>query len=209
MVSLNVGFFIALSSCLILPVFSVFSQDLYEESILEERAEKDKSMRSRKNSPLQKGDRKHFDHLSYYPVDETWRWAVEYDKLSGKDTVDFATSSGRVKRFVRHARLRFSKNGEDYSFYAYKRAYPEGYVPRHAPYLFIPFTDLTTGEETYGGGRYIDIEVPEDDATSVILDFNQCYNPYCAYGDGFSCPIPPKDNFLDLKIEAGEKDYKH
>jgi uncharacterized protein (DUF1684 family) len=69
--------------------------------------------------------------------------------------------------------------------------------------LFIPFTDLTNGKETYGGGRYLDIIIPETD--SFILDFNLAYNPYCAYNHTYSCPIPPEENFINNQVKAGEK----
>jgi len=69
-------------------------------------------------------------------------------------------------------------------------------------HLFLPFTDLTSGEESYGGGRYIDLKVPAD-KTKIVIDFNKSYQPYCAYTDGYSCPIPPTENFIDYRIEAG------
>ena len=73
-------------------------------------------------------------------------------------------------------------------------------------YLFLPFTDLTNGDTTYGGGRYIDMRIPEKN--TIILDFNQSYNPYCAYGGNYSCPIPPAENNLDIAITAGVKKFK-
>jgi hypothetical protein len=78
--------------------------------------------------------------------------------------------------------------------------------PEYKDLLFIPFKDLTNGRESYGGGRYIDIKNPA--GKSAIIDFNLAYNPSCAYGsDKYSCPIPPKENFLQVKIKAGEKTY--
>ena len=71
---------------------------------------------------------------------------------------------------------------------------------------YIPFTDLTNGEETYGAGRYLDFKIPESE--KVIIDFNLAYNPYCAYNHSYSCPIPPKENNLNIKIEAGEKTFE-
>jgi len=78
--------------------------------------------------------------------------------------------------------------------------------PIYKNHIFIPFTDLTNGEETYGGGRYIDATIPK--GKSITLDFNYSYNPYCHYTEGYNCPIPPKENFLDIKIKAGEKIWK-
>ena len=96
--------------------------------------------------------------------------------------------------------------GNYFPLTAYKRELKAGQKPSEHPTLFVPFKDLTTGVTTYGGGRYLDIEIPEDGAL-ISLDFNLCYSPYCAYGDGFACPIPPAANFIKTQIEAGEKAY--
>jgi uncharacterized protein (DUF1684 family) len=77
--------------------------------------------------------------------------------------------------------------------------------PELKDYLFLPFTDWTSGDGSYGGGRFLDAYIPEGDI--ILLDFNKAYNPYCAYNSGYSCPIPPKENDLDVRIEAGVKDY--
>jgi uncharacterized protein (DUF1684 family) len=80
-------------------------------------------------------------------------------------------------------------------------------MPKYKNYLFVPFKDMTNGKETYGGGRYLDLETTDIQNDSVILDFNKAYNPYCAYSNGYSCPIPPKENHLAVSIEAGEKTF--
>ena len=80
-------------------------------------------------------------------------------------------------------------------------------IPHYRDYLFIPFKDLTNGKESYGGGRYIDLRMRQLDKDKVILDFNKSYNPYCAFSEEYSCPIPPKENHLTIAIEAGEKNY--
>jgi uncharacterized protein (DUF1684 family) len=80
--------------------------------------------------------------------------------------------------------------------------------PTYKNYLFVPFKDLSSGKETYGGGRYLDFETTAIKEDLVILDFNKAYNPYCAFSSGFSCPIPPKENHLNVRVEAGEKNFK-
>ncbi len=208
MIKLPAAFLFLLFACFF-SIGSLNAQSSYSDELIAERVLKDGELKKKKTSPLQKEDRKAFSHLHYFDADESWNLEASYIRLDGKDTIDFATSSGRVKKFVRYAKLTFSKGGADHDLFAYKRVYPAGYKPNHAPYLFLPFTDHTTGEECYGGGRYMDIGVPTEDQTTVMLDFNRCYNPYCAYGGGFSCPIPPKDNALEIRVEAGEKDYGH
>ena len=73
----------------------------------------------------------------------------------------------------------------------------------YAGFLFLPFKDLTNGKETYGGGRFMDILIPDTD--KIILDFNKAYNPYCAFSHRYSCPLPPFENWLKTEIPAGEK----
>jgi uncharacterized protein len=80
-------------------------------------------------------------------------------------------------------------------------------VEKYKNDLFLPFTDLTTGKQTHGGGRFLDLKIPDND--EIIIDFNKAYNPLCAYGNPkYSCPIPPKENYLEIKIKAGERKYK-
>ena len=78
---------------------------------------------------------------------------------------------------------------------------------KYKEHLFIPFTDLTSGRETYGGGRYIDLSISDISNNTYIIDFNKAYNPYCAYTTGYNCPIPPKENDLSVAIKAGEMNY--
>jgi uncharacterized protein (DUF1684 family) len=80
--------------------------------------------------------------------------------------------------------------------------------PQYKDYLFLPFKDETNGFETYGGGRYMDVRISTLKDGKIILNFNKAYNPYCAYGDGFNCPIPPLENHLNFSIKAGERDFK-
>ncbi len=79
--------------------------------------------------------------------------------------------------------------------------------PTYKNYLFLPFTDLTSGEESYGGGRYIDLETTDIFNNKVIIDFNKAYNPYCAYASGYNCPIPPRENDLPVAVKAGEMNF--
>ena len=181
-------------------------QDGYIKDIEKARKAKDKELKSQRHSPLQKEDRKRFSGLQYFDVDPGWKKEVQCELIKGGDTLDIVTSSGKDKKFFEYAWLIVDHLGASDTLTAYMRIWPEGIESPYDPYLFVPFTDLTTGETTYGGGRYMDIGVLEQSGT-ITLDFNLCYNPYCAYGGGFSCPIPPKKNFLDMSVEAGEKSY--
>ncbi len=109
-------------------------------------------------------------------------------------------TANKDRDYVKYGELHFTIKGEKCKLNVYqslKLIQDEKYKN----FLFLPFTDLTSNVTSYGGGRYIDLLIPA--GKKLTLDFNQAYNPYCAYAVGYSCPIPPKENFLELKVEAG------
>lgn len=189
----------------ILP-FSINAQDDYRTSIQDARKNKDEELQSRKHSPLQKADRKTFQDLPYFEIDEVWRIEAKFVKSESPDVIDIPTSAGYSKTFQAYGQFVVMIDDNNFPLTAYKRVVKGGQAAPEHETLFLPFKDMTTGESTYGGGRYLDLEIPEDGATAII-DFNLCYNPYCAYGGGFACPIPPNSNFIKAEIRAGEKAY--
>ena len=106
----------------------------------------------------------------------------------------------------RYAKVTFKLNGKDLELTLYRNI---GLMvnPIYRNLLFLPFTDETTGELTYGGGRYIDLDIKDIDKNKITIDFNKAYNQYCAYSDGYRCPVPPEENDLAVSISAGEKNY--
>ncbi len=152
-------------------------------------------------SPLQKSD---LQKLKYFSANEDFVIEAQYEPMVKSDSVIMPTSSGKLKYFVKAARVSFDVDGARYQLFLYK---PASAAEGHRS-LFLPFYDLTNGTETYGGGRYMDLEAPDSGKTILKLDFNKSYNPWCAYSDGFNCPIPPEDNRLTLSVWAGEKMYK-
>ncbi len=112
------------------------------------------------------------------------------------------TSTSRLPEYNTYGVVYFTLKGKAFELNVYKSlsSYDNS---KYADYLFFPFTDLTNGEETYAVGRYIDLKIPEGD--TILIDFNKSYNPYCAYSKNYSCPIPPEDNHLNLRVEAGIK----
>jgi uncharacterized protein (DUF1684 family) len=115
------------------------------------------------------------------------------------------TSTGRLPEYVKYGELHFTLSGKTHVLTVYQNL-ELVQKPEYKDYLFIPFMDETNGFDTYGGGRYLDFRIPAD--TTATLDFNMAYNPYCAYSPHYSCPIPPAENHLQVKILAGEKSYK-
>lgn len=156
------------------------------------------------HSPLKKEDRLNFKGLEFFNADEKYAVNCKFKKKIG-EVFDMATSSGQIRKYRVYGILKFRLNGEKFKLNVYQNMTLIK-NPIYKDYLFVPFTDNSNGKSTYDGGRYIDFKIPNYKV--VELDFNLCYNPYCAYNDGYSCPIPPSENYLKTKIEAGEKAYK-
>jgi uncharacterized protein (DUF1684 family) len=117
------------------------------------------------------------------------------------------TSVGTSRKYFKYGVLKFELGGNSYSLTVFQSE-TAAIKEEYKALLFVPFRDQTNGKETYGGGRYLDIKAPSGD--EMILNFNLAYNPNCAYGsDNFSCPVPPKENFLQTEIKAGEKIFPY
>ena len=181
---------------------AVASGDAYLDGLNRLRAEKDRSFADAVTSPLTADRLKEFKGLLYYPVDTTYRVdAVLEPSVSAGFTLMPTTTEREVQQRV-FGVLHFNINGQDLRLNVYQD--PELIrEPGYENYLFLPFTDQTNGEETYGGGRYIDLSVPE--GNHLVIDFNKAYNPYCAYNKKYSCPLVPRENHLEVAIKAGEK----
>lgn len=162
-------------------------------------------MRDPKETPLPEAERAKFSALKYYATDKKFRVTAKLKKEPSEQRINFQTSSGKVRVFLRYGTVSFKLRGKKYELGVYQ-VEPAAQKEEYKDLLFIPFKDETSGKETYGAGRYIDIKIPENGR--VILDFNLAYNPNCAYGsDKYNCPIPPKENRLAVEIKAGEKSY--
>lgn len=164
------------------------------------REEKDEYFRSHPHSPIPPDDREDFDGLRYYPIDEDYRFELPLEEYDEKERLTVGTSTGGEREYLRWGRFRFTIDGRRVELQAYKAESDEDR-------LWIPFRDATSGEETYGAGRYIDLEASVHRTERGIwnLDFNEAYNPTCAYSEHYECPLPPTENWLEVPIEAGEK----
>jgi uncharacterized protein (DUF1684 family) len=150
-----------------------------------------------------KSDKKYF---RFFPADALYKVEARYTPET--DTVGFMmpTSSKKMKKFFRYGRLDFELNGKALQLQLYRNhaLMTDSVYKNH---IFLPFTDLTSGEESYGGGRYIDLETTDIVNNRVVIDFNKAYNPYCNYSDGYNCPLPPRENDLPVAIRAGEQNF--
>jgi len=156
------------------------------------------------NGPVKKQDLKYLDFFA--PVAD-YRVKVKFERTPDEKPFDIPTSSTVKKKYVKYGELSFQLNGNKHQLNVYQSLKLRK-MPQYRDYLFLPFKDPTNGKETYGGGRYLDLKIGDLKTGSAIVDFNKAYNPYCAFADGFSCPIPPKENHLKTPIYAGEKNFK-
>ena len=179
---------------------AVDSSDVYTLEVRKDRLEKDKYLLTSESSPIKASDREFFAGLSYFEVDKSFVFESVLHRLSSPAEVTIATSKDRPRLMLHLGALPFTYEGKEYAV--------QVYAPKDTNdgnYWFIPFTDATSGGETYGGGRYIDIDDVASD--TVFLDFNYAYSPYCAYNERYDCPIPPAENALPIAIRAGERSF--
>src|SRR5882762_5553269 len=173
----------------------------YEVEIKRERQAKDNFMRSSDESPFGEAKKK-FKQLNYFPIELKYRVSARLESIESKKIVVLTTSDGLEKKYLEYGLAKFELNDEPCELLILE-------IMEDGPYrgtLFLAFADATSARETYGAGRYLDVKkIPG--ASSVTLDFNQAYNPYCAYAANYACPFPPKENVLKTAIQAGEKTY--
>lgn len=189
---LLLGVLLSLAACASEPTLSP-----YEQSILQARFDKDMAMRDDERSILAKNVRARFTGLRYFDVDTTYRFRVPLEPSERPDTIRATLRKGGVDRYVRLGTVSFAIDGVPQKLSVFRPA--DGRDAR-----WLPFTDATTGEESYGGGRYLNPPMLDDG--TILVDFNQAYNPDCDYNpERFNCALPPSENRLTVPIRAGEK----
>ena len=146
-------------------------------------------------------DRKYF---RFFPVDSAYRIRAIFEKIVDTTGFTMKTSGAITKQYYRYGKLSFSLRDTLLQLFLYQSK-DLMKTDAYKNYLFIPFTDITSGDESYGSGRYLDFTIGDIANNGLVIDFNKAYNPYCAYASGFHCPLPPKENFLKINIIAGEK----
>lgn len=161
------------------------------------RLEKDHTFQQDPNSPIPKDERNNFKNLSYFPVDVGYQYECELKLYEEPEKVTIGTNRGDLREYIRYGYFEFTVAGKECKLDVFK-------MPG-TTHLFVPFRDVTSGKETYGAGRYIELE--QNRTGIYTLDFNLAFNPYCAYNESYSCPLPPEQNTLKVEIRAGEKNY--
>lgn len=170
------------------------------EDILKFRAAKDEAFRTDPDSPIPVDAREALLPLAYYPVDSTFVAPASLRPPGPGEaiTISMPTSTGKMRRMRRAGTLEFFMLGQSLSLAAFVEA-----DSADANRLFVPFSDLTSGTETYAGGRYLDLDRTP---TGIYqIDFNRAYHPYCYYNPTYDCPFPPPENRLPIAVRAGER----
>ena len=179
-----------------------------DSSLLLESAESQKELNelylNQETSILEIDDFKKFKGLEFYPIDSKYIVRARFIRTPNEKPFLMPTSTSRLPEYVKYGEAHFNLDGKELILSLYQNI-DLAKDSEYAEYLFLPFTDLTSGNGSYGAGRYLDLQIPKGD--SLIIDFNKAYNPYCAYNSKYSCPIPPEENDILVSIKAGVKDY--
>ncbi len=173
--------------------------ETWRRAIARFRERKDEFFRTGHDSPLGQGGQSGFTGLKYFEPDPAFRFETELNRNQVPESLIMTTSKGTRQLFNKIGYFELPMGGQTARLNAYQSA------EREDPSIFVPFRDATSGNESYGAARYLDLEVEHDD--NYAVDFNLAYNPYCAYSDDYVCPLPPRENWLSVPIRAGEKKY--
>lgn len=179
--------------------------EAYIESIEIFRMDINQKFTDSASSPLTKEGLAHFEGLEFYPADPEYILKARFVLNPDPEPFEMETTTARKPVYVKYGEAYFKIKGEYLMLEIYQSSKAKN-MEEFKEFLFLPFKDLTNGVETYGGGRYIDLKIP--DGETIIIDFNKAYNPYCAYNHRYSCPIPPEVNHVNIEIPAGVMAYK-
>lgn len=174
-------------------VYDMNAVELYQQNLKQE-------WENPKTTPLQEDEKANFKGITFFPVNKKYAVQADFTKIENGQTIPFPTSAKKIKHYKAYGKLHFELDGKELELTVYQSDPPiEGYETS----LFLPFTDETNGQSTYGGGRYLDLEISDIKNDKLRIDFNKAYNPYCAYSKYYNCPIPPAENHMETEINAG------
>jgi uncharacterized protein (DUF1684 family) len=182
-----------------------FGQEKFDVAVVE-KFQKDLNAEyaDAKTSPLLAEDLAHFKALDFYPINEKSFVVAQFIRTEDEKPFEMPTSTTRKPLYVKYGEARFQLEGRELKLNIYRNI-ELSKKEEYKDYLFLPFSDLTSGKESYIGGKYIDLKIPT--GNTIVIDFNQSYNPYCAYNYKYSCPKVPLENDLAIEIKAGVKKF--
>lgn len=176
------------------------SPEDYQEKIETERERQFKYIRFNAESPLTEEQKRGLQSLKFYPIDPAYRVKARLLPIEIKKVREVPLTDGSTERYLEHSWAEFELGGK-----TNKVLLLQSLSESDMRNFFLAFADETSGKETYGGGRYLNVR--QDGKNSITLDFNLAFNPYCAYNPDFACPLPPRENSLEIAIPVGEKNY--
>ena len=185
---------------------TVFSQQQFErDSVIQFQRNMNEHYADSAKSPLKIKDLAVFKALEFFSINEKYFVKATFKRTKKEKPFEMKTTTSRRPLYVKYGELHFEIDGIPCQLNVYQNV-EFSKKPGYKNSLFLPFTDYTSGVESYGGGRYIDLEIQKGNTWAI--DFNQAYNPYCAYNEKYSCPIVPEENDLKVEIKAGVKAFK-
>ncbi|MFN3760033.1 MAG: DUF1684 domain-containing protein [Algoriphagus aquaeductus] len=176
------------------------SPEAYVEKIEKERERQFKFIRFNIESPLTEEQKKDFKSLTFYEINPSYRVKARLVPIESKKVREVPLTDGSREKYIEHSFAEFELGGK-----TNKLLLLQSIKETDMRNFFLAFADETSGRETYGGGRFLNVR--QDGKNSITIDFNLAYNPYCAYNPDYACPLPPKENLMTIAIEAGEKNY--
>lgn len=197
---------------LLLPLLA-FSQKMVSQEIMDVKKfqkDLDTEYLDSKTTPLRGDNFTNFKGHPFFPFEMKYRVTAKFVKTKRAKPFELPTSSGKTKSYKEYGKATFELDGKPYTLTLYQ-SLDLIKQEKYKDYLFLPFRDATNEKETYGGGKYMDLKIPK--GNTILLDFNQSYQPYCAYNAyDYNCPIVPEENKLPVEIRAGvmyEDIYHH
>ena len=185
---------------------TLYSQECSVENVEQFQHEINEEYANPEESPLKEKDLKHFKSLDFYSIDMAYCVEAKLVRTPNEKPFLMPTTTSRKPKYIKYGEFHFTLQGVECKLDVFRNL-DLAKLEEFKDHLFLPFTDLTSGNRSYGGGRYIDLKIPQGD--TIYIDFNRAYNPYCAYNYDYSCPIPPKQNDLKVEVKAGVKEFNN
>lgn len=186
---------------LIISISSVNAQSFDKESVKTFQKDLNEEYLNKETTPLRDDNFTKFKQHPFFPINEKYYVEAKFIKTDNPPTLEFPTSSGKIKYYTEYGKAYFTIDGKSQVLTLYTSEALKS-KEEYKDYLFLPFRDATNGKQTYGGGRYLDLKIPTAD--EIVIDFNKAYQPLCAYNAyDYSCPIVPEVNQLKIPIKAG------
>lgn len=182
---------LALASCA--PTYNLSETASYQKNLKQE-------WENPETTPLRGDEKEDFKGITFFPIDHEFAVFADFTFIENGKTIPFPTSAKKIKYYKEYGKINFELKGKAFELTVYQS---DPLIAGYENSLFLPFMDETNGYTSYGGGRYLDLEISDIQKNKVLIDFNKAYNPYCAYSKYYNCPIPPANNYLETEIYAG------